>query len=84
MDSLAKDITQIRQILQANSVVTDVDEPLGEDCLSLYENNKQHVNDVLLDLEEILGKSLSIGEEQQMYNLNNGLIYKCVTKLFNT
>ena len=74
MDSLAKDITQIRQILQANSVVTDVDEPLGEDCLSLYENNKQHVNDVLLDLEEILGKSLSIGEEQQMYNLNNGLI----------
>ena len=65
MASFAKDIARIHHVLQANSVDQVVDEGLLSALLTLYEYDNQRVDLVLLDLEGMLHKELSVGTQQQ-------------------
>ena len=65
MASFAEDIARIRHVLQANSVDKVVDEGMLSALLTLYEYDNQRVDLVVLDLEGMLGKELSVGAQQQ-------------------
>ena len=65
MAFFAEDIARIHHVLQANSVDQVVDEGLLSALLTLYEYDNQRVDLVLLDLEGMLHKELSVGTQQQ-------------------
>lgn len=65
MASFAEDMAQLRGILRANAVDKTVDEGMLLALLELYQADKQRIDLVLLDLEGMLGKELSVGAQQQ-------------------
>ena len=67
MASFIDDVARIRDVLQANAVDKVVDEGIINALLELYATDNQRVDLVLLDLEGMLGKTLSVGAQQQRY-----------------
>ena len=65
MASFVDDVARIRDVLQANAVDKVVDEGIINALLELYATDNQRVDLVLLDLEGMLGKTLSVGAQQQ-------------------
>ena len=61
MASFVDDVARIRDVLQANAVDKVVDEGIINALLELYATDNQRVDLVLLDLEGMLGKTLSVG-----------------------
>ncbi len=65
MASFVEDIARLREVLQANAVDKIVDEDILFALLELYASDNQRVDMVVLDLEGMLGKELSVGAQQQ-------------------
>jgi hypothetical protein len=62
MTSLVEDVARIRQVLEANSVSNeDVDEDVLIALLDMHASDKQRVDLVLLELQNLLGKDLIVG-----------------------
>jgi hypothetical protein len=62
MASLVEDVAQLRQVLEANSVSNeDVDEDVLIALLDMHASDKQRVELVLLELQNLLGKELIVG-----------------------
>lgn len=67
MAAFIDDVARIRDVLQANAVDKVVDEGIINALLELYATDNQRVDLVLLDLEGMLGKTLSVGAQRDRY-----------------
>ncbi len=62
MASLVEDVARLRQVLEANSISNeDVDEDVLIALLDMHASDKQRVDLVLLELQNLLGKELIVG-----------------------
>jgi len=60
------DLARIREVLQANAVDKVVAEDMLVALLELYASDNQRVDLVVLDLQAMLGKELSVGKHFTM------------------
>lgn len=67
MASFDQDIVRLHDVLQANSVDKLVDHDMLVALLELYASDEQRVDLVLLDLQGMLGKELSISAQKDRY-----------------
>jgi hypothetical protein len=63
MASLSEDVAQLRQVLDRNNISNeDVGEGVLIALLEQHSSDEQHIDLVLLDLQDLLGKELLVGQ----------------------
>ena len=63
--SFPQDVARVLDVLRANAVENKIDPEGINALLNLYAADEQRVDLVLLDLQGIVGKELSMGSQQQ-------------------
>jgi hypothetical protein len=61
---LLEDLGRIRDVLRANACDKQVGDDMLVALLELYANDHQRVDLVVLELEEMLGRSLAVNAQQ--------------------